>query len=276
MTAPPTPPRRVIAGHGFTWLREALGMVRRWPFVFLPMGLIVGIISLAPYAGFFAILILGPTFLAGMSIAAQTATRGERPAVHQLFTLFAEPRWRNQGLKLCLPLIAGEFIAFMVLVGAVMAAITRAGTTPQAIQGHPEKIAALLEGGAMAGWLVLAVAIVAFAWTVIALAIPRVALARQNGFDAMREGFRSVWRNIGACAVAIIGLFVGLMVLMWLLALTRSLIVIQLGLTTALYAVAGPLLHAAWRDLGDGEAASGEPRDAPPPSAPPPSGVLEA
>jgi hypothetical protein len=276
MTAPPTPPRRVSAGRGFTWLREALCMVRRWPLVFLPMGLIVGIISLAPYAGFFAILILGPTFLAGMSVAAEAATRGERPAVHQLFTLFAEPRWRNQGLKLCLPLVLGEFFAFMVLVGAMMAAISRAGTTPQAIQGHPEKVAALLEGGAMAGWLVLAVAIVAFAWTAVALAIPRVALARQNGFDAMRNGFCSVWRNIGACAIAIIGLFLALMVLMWLLTLTRSLLVIQLGLTTALYAIAGPLLHAAWRDLDGGGTASGDRHNAPPPSAPPPSGVLEA
>ncbi len=278
MSTPPSPPPRTGAGHGLKWLLEALGVVRRWPLVFLPMGLIVAIISVVPYLGGLAILFMGPALLAGIVVAADTARRGRTPAVHQLFAMFQEPARRNESLKLCLPLVIGKFTAGMVLAGAMLGIVSRSGIDPRSLEGQPEKILALFASGNVAGWLALVVAIVLLAWTFTALAIPRVALGREAAFEAIGRGFRQVWRSIGAWAVAILLLFAGLVLLTMLLMLTRSLVVVQVGLYTALYAVLGPLLHAAWRDLG-GHAATQDDRHRappPPPAPPPPSGVLEA
>jgi hypothetical protein len=122
------------------------------------------------------------------------------------------------------------------------------------------------------------VAIVLLAWTFTALAVPRVALRGEAAFVAMGESFRRVWRSIGAWIVAAVLLFAGLVLLSILLMLTHVMAVVQLGLYTALYAVLGPLLHAAWRDLDDHADSSDRDDRAPPPppAPPPPSGILEA
>lgn len=280
--APTPPPRHIGAGHGLKWLLEALRTVRRWPGTFLAMGFIMAVISLVPYLGGFAILFLGPALLAGIVTAADTAWRGDTPATHQLFTMFQETTQRNEALKLCLPLVIGKLVAVMVLVVAVSRIMARHGMDVHTLEGHPEKVLALFSDSSMPGWLVLALAIVLLAWTFTALAIPRVALHGEAAFAAMGESFRRVWRSIGAWIVVAVLLFAGLVLLMTLLMLTQVMAIMQLGLYTALYAVLGPLLHAAWRDLDDDDMASnkddhGQGRAPPtPPAPPPPSGVLEA
>lgn len=256
-------------------------MVRRWPGTFLSMGLIMAVISLVPYLGGFAILIMGPALLAGIVIAADTAQRGQTPATHQLFTMFQETAQRNEALKLCLPLVIGKFVAAMVIAVGLLRTVTRLGVDVHTLEGHPEKVLALLADGSMLGWLIAALAIVLLAWTFAALAIPRVAIKHEAAFAAMGEGFRRVWHSIGAWAVATILMFVGLLLLSMLLMLTHVMAIVQLGLYTALYAVLGPLLHAAWRDLRDHADTSHDDHhrhdNAPPPAAPPPpSGILEA
>lgn len=273
--APTPPPRHIGAGHGLKWLLEALGMVRRWPGTFLAMGLIMAVISLVPYLGGFAILFLGPALLAGIATAADTAWRGRTPATHQLFTMFQETAQRNEALKLCLPLVIGKLVAVMVLVVAVSRIMARRGMDVHALEGHPEKVLALFTDSSMPGWLALAVAIVLLAWTFTALAIPRVALRGEAAFAAMGESFRRVWRSIGAWIVAAILLFAGLVLLSMLLMLTHIMAIVQLGLYTALYAVLGPLLHAAWRDL-DGSRVDTHHAPPAPPTSPPASGVFEA
>jgi len=278
MSAAPTPPSRHIgAGHGLKWLLEALGMVRRWPGAFLSMGLIMAVISLIPYLGGLAILIMGPALLAGIVTAAETARRGHAPATHQLFAMFQETAQRHEALKLCLPLVVGKIAAAMIVVVAMFRVMTRLGMDVHALEGHPEKMLAVLADGSMPGWLALAVAIVLLAWTFTALAVPRVALRGEAAFVAMGESFRRVWRSIGAWIVAAVLLFAGLVLLSMLLMLTHVMAVVQLGLYTALYAVLGPLLHAAWRDLDDhADSSDKDDRAPPPPPAPPPSGILEA
>lgn len=277
MSMPPSPSPRIGIGHGLKWLLEAFHVVRHWPLVFLPMGLIVAIISVVPFLGGLAIMVMGPALLAGIVTAADTARRGRTPAIQQLFAMFQEPTQRNEALKLCLPLVIGKFAAGMVVVGAVLGIMSQSGISAQSLEGHPEKVLELFASGDVTGWLVLAVAIVLLAWTFAALAIPRVALGREAAFKAMKHGFSQVWGSIGAWFVAIILLFAGLVLLSMLLMLTGSMVVMQVGLYTVLYAVLGPLLHAAWHDLG-GHVASGDGdhRAPPPPTPPPPSGVLEA
>lgn len=271
------PDRKVPAGRGWQWFATAVATVRRWPGTFLAMGLIVGLISLVPLLGGLVILITGPALLAGSVVAADAAHHGRQPAVRQLFAMFEQTRQRNEALKLCIPLVIGKLVAAMVLATAMASALRHAGLDVTALEGHPEKILAVLAGPGMRVWLVLALAIVLFAWTFTALAIPRVALRGESAFAAMGESFRHVWRNLGAWILAALLLFVTLVALALLLMVSRVPIIMQLGVYTALYAALGPLLHAAWRDLGG----TGQPPPAahgskPPPPPPPPPSILEA
>ncbi len=270
------PDPKVPAGHGWQWFATAVATVRRWPGAFLAMGLVVGLISLVPLLGGLILLITGPALLAGSVVAADAAHHGRQPALRQLFAMFEQARQRNEALKLCIPLVIGKVVAATVLATAMASAMQHAGLDVTALEGHPEKILALLAGPGMRVWLALALAIVLFAWSFTALAIPRVALRNEPAFAAMGEGFRHVWRNLGAWILAAVVLFAALVVLALLLMLTRVPVIMQLGVYTALYAVLGPLLHAAWQDLGGAGQPPATARGPKPPSPPPPPGFLEA
>lgn len=51
------------AGSGWTWVQQALALIKRWPQVFLLMGLILGVIAAVPFLGGLVILILGPALI---------------------------------------------------------------------------------------------------------------------------------------------------------------------------------------------------------------------
>lgn len=267
-------PRRISAGRGWAWVVAAARMVLRWPGVFLPMGLIVAAIQFVPMLGGLVLLIVGPALVAGSVTAAHTATTGGTPAVRQLFAMFQKRDARSEGLKLCLPLLAGKILAIGLLAAALLHHMDAAGIDVHAVETNPQQALALLTGGSMPVWLALAVLIVLGAWTFAVLAIPRVALEHEPAFTAMGHSVRQVWRNLAAWIVVVVVLVIGVAILTWLLMLTHRLLVVQLGLYTALYAFLGPLLHAAWRENGSA---------APPPppairsaAPPPPSGTLEA
>lgn len=277
MNRPPAPPPKIGIGHGWHWFTGALGMVRHWPTVFLPMGFIVAAIhTLIPILGPLAILIMGPAFLAGIGVAAHTAASGRPPAIRQLFAMFEHPAQRHEALKLCIPLVIGKVAAFMVLGFALADYMSSQGIRTTSLEGHPEKVMALLESSAMRPWLFVALALLLLAWTFTALAIPRVALSRARATAAMAESFRLVWRHLAAWIVALVALLAGLIVLAWLLLLTRIGLLMQLGVLTAMYAVLGPMLYIAWRDLGGTPSKRETHPPSAPPSPPPPTGVLEA
>src|SRR5699024_3268023 len=97
--------------------------------------------------------------------------------------------------------------------------------------------------------------------------------------SAMGTGFHQVWRHVPACIVAALTLFACVLAVALVLYLTRLMLLVQLGFFTTLYALLGPMLYAAWRDLGGHPPADdpGQPPAPPrPPAPPPPSGVLEA
>lgn len=264
------------AGHAWQWLVEALGTIRRWPGVFLPMGLIVAVIQMIPFLGGLVLLVTGPALVAGSIVAAHAASLGKPPAISQLFAMFENPARRGEALKLCLPLLAGKFAALLLIAFMLTRHMLAAGLDMQTLEEHPEKVAALLLQADMMPWLLAAIAIVLLAWSFTALAIPRVALGNESAFEAIRQGVRQVWASIGAWIVVVLLLFAGLLVVTTLLMLTQVMLLMQLGLFTALYAVLGPLLHAAWRDINGTAPPPQPPSPAPPRRPPPPSGVLEA
>lgn len=273
-------PRRIGAAHGWRWFTIALSMVRRQPVVFLGMGLFVAVVdTVLPIIGPLAVLIMGPAFLCGICVAADATARRQSPAFAQLFAVLVQSERRGEALKLCIPLVLGKLAAAMILGFALASQLARQGIKVETLQGHPDKLMALLVSEAMVPWLLVALAVVLFAWTVTALAIPRVAFSRESALAAISTGFRQVWQHFSAWIVAVLALFACLLIVVTVLYLTHLMLLVQLGFFTILYALLGPMLYAAWRDLG-GYPPSDGPNQPPapprPPSPPPPSGVLEA
>lgn len=280
MNPPPGLRTRIGIGNGWRWFTGALAIVRRFPAAFGLMALIPAVIyTLVPILGRLVLLVTGPALLAGITLAAHAAATGGKPSVRQLFALFqASPR-RAEAIKLCVPLVIANVAAAIVLAVAATSLLVNQGVDLAALEGDPQKMMATLRatllGGAMRGWWIAIASIIAFGWTFTALAIPRVALAHERAFPAMGASLRGVWGHLGAWIVAVVALLACLVALALVLQLTRLAVVVQLGVITAAYAVLGPLLYLAWRDLG-GTPTTGD-AVAPPPRPPaPPPGFLEA
>lgn len=258
---------KVRSGRGAHWVGQALAMVGRWPGVFVPMGLIVGAIYLIPLLGGLVVLILGPALLAGAVIAAREADRGGRPGVGHMFQLFQEEGRVGQGLRLCVPLVAGQLLASFLIGIPVARAMLRAGLDLKAVESQPQVIVGLMGSGLLL-WIGLAVLVMLVAYAFTATAIAQVALNRRPAFAAMAESLRLVCHSAGAWIVTALLLFAGMFVLAMVVT-AFGVPVLALALCyAALYAVLGPLLYIAWRDLCDASAAAGAP--------PTPSQVLEA
>lgn len=272
----PPPPPKIGMRHGWHWFTGALGMVRRYPTVFLPMGLIVGCIDLFPLIGPLIVLFLGPTFLAGVCVAAYTVSEGHPPALRQLFALFQPSQQRHEAFKLCIPLVLGKLAAGMILAFALLHQAAAQGIKLSALRQNPHELWTFIAGDAMRPWLLLALAIFLLAWTLTALAIPHVALSAQPAYTSMGKSFKQIWRHLAAWIVAAAALFACLILIAWLLELTRIALIMKLGIFTFLYAVLGPMLYLAWRDHGGTPTTHDANTPPAPPSPPPPSGVLEA
>lgn len=274
MSAPSPDPRKVPASQGWAWIGAAFAMVRRWPSVFPLMGLCMGLITWVPLFGVAILLLCGPGLLAGCVIAARSAATGGKPEVRQLWSMFEQPARRSEAFKLCIPLVAGKLAAIIVVAIGLDRYLVGHGMKPTVIEHDPQKLVEIFAHGDMLIWLGVAVLLVLVAWTFTALAIPKVALENKPAFVAMGESARQIWSNLGAWLVAFVGLFMVMMVVAWLLLLTRIPALMQLGTYTAMNMLLGPVLYTAWHELGGETPPAGPSRPAS--SPPPPTDVLEA
>lgn len=271
-------PRKLPASRGWHWIHSAFALVRKHPSVFVLMGLIFGLITWVPLLGGLLLLVAGPALVAGTVVAARTAEAGGRPFVRQMLCVLADPAQRGEALKLCIPLVIGKIAAGMVLAIAATARLLEQGMQPEQLEQNRQKLMALLFSQDMLAWWGVALLLVLLAWSFTALAIPKVALQHKRAFPSMLESLHQVWRNPGAWLLTVLTLFSLLLAVTWVLWLTRIPALAQLGIYTTLYTLLGPILYAAWRDLGDDDHApppppSGDDQASPPP---PPRGVLEA
>lgn len=256
------------AGSGWTWVQQALALIKRWPQVFLLMGLILGVIAAVPFLGGLVVLILGPALIGGTVYAAQQADRGQTPAVGQLFQAFQDGDRIGSMVALCLPVIVASVVAgILVFIFAVGAAV--GGGLTAASASNP----AVLFGALGAGALILipiVIIIMLVAWALVFFAIPRVLLDRVGAFEAMKESLGAARANMGAFLVAVLIIGVGF----WLLALILGLLHLgwigQILAVAAMYSVLGPTMYYGYRAVFGSAAAGAAETTAPPPPPPPP------
>lgn len=255
----------------------ALHAVRRWPGVFGMAGLIAAGVSLLPLVGPFALAVLGPAYLAGLVIAADRAARGQTPELGDAFTLFRQQGRLRPALALCLPLVAAQLTSLVVLATMTFRAAVRLGINPAHTPSEAD-LARLAEAmlGGIGTWVAAAAVLMSFAYAFVVLAIPRVGLYGTSPFQAMGDSVRVVLRNAGPWIVALLSLLLWMMPPLMLLLAIRAVLLVQVLGVASIYALVGPLLYVAWRDIAGADAAD-EPssggEDGPPP---PPSPGFEA
>lgn len=241
--------RKTTASQGWHWVGTALAMARKWPSVFPVMGLIVAGIALIPWIGGLITLFLGPALLAGTMRAAHGADQGNTPRVSDLFSLFREGERLGPVLVLCLPIIIGQVLAFIVILIGAMSALHQAGIDVHSLQTDPQQLVAVMSHGSVLLCVLLALLIMLLAYGFLFTAIARVGLDKRDAFAAMGESVGHMWRNIGAWLVMMLALFLCMFVPACLGLLVGLPVVARLLVNIVLYTILGPTLYAAYRAL---------------------------
>ena len=191
-------PRKVSAGRGWGWVREAWGLFRDRPWAWIGATLLYLLISIAlslvPHGiGGLAMTLLGPILTGGLMIGAHTQYQGGGFEVRQLFAGFQ----RNPGP---LALVGAAYLGFVALIVLFMVlglvgviALSGAGFTAGMEQGTIDP--------AQAGPLVLLASLVALLLIVpLAMAVyfapALVALNEVPVLRAFKLSFQGGWRNI--------------------------------------------------------------------------------
>jgi hypothetical protein len=263
------PVKKIGPGRGWAWVMAALHAVRRWPGVFGMGGLIAAGVSLLPVLGPLALAVLGPAYLAGMVIAADRAARGQTPELGDAFTLFRQQGRLRPALALCLPIVVAQVAALVTLAAMTFRTAVRLGINPAHTPSEAQlaRLADAMAGG-IGTWMAVAIVLMSFAYAFVVLAIPRVGLYGTSPFPAMGDSLRAVLRNTGPWIVALLSLLLWLTPPLMLLMAIRAVLLVQVLGVTAIYALVGPLLYVAWRDIAGADAADGPAtpdEDAPPP-----------
>lgn len=260
--------RKVAAGNGWQWIKTAIDVVKRHPVPFLVMGLILAIIGVIPVLGGLITLILGPALIGGMCYAAQQADTGRTPEIGHLFRAFQESDRIGSLIALCIPMIVGAVVIGILVAIFVFGAIASAGG--MALLENAEANPMILFGALGASALILVPLVIIIGLAIYAFtffAIPRTMLERAEGFANMKDSFAACRRNFGAFFVCVIVLLLAAGILSAIFNAINLAVIGGILVSTALYALLGPTLYHAWRDVYGDAAAVIEAPAAPPPPA---------
>ena len=115
--------RTVAAGNAVKWLVAGWGLFRPQPFIWILLTIVFGLIliglSVIPFVGQLALVLVGPVFLGGLMIGCRKVERGEELELADLFAGFR----RNTGSLITIALfgfalLVAVLIMVMLLTGA--------------------------------------------------------------------------------------------------------------------------------------------------------------
>lgn len=251
--------RTVDAGRGIEWIKQIIAIIMGNPVAFLVMGLILGVIAIIPVLGSLALLVLLPTFYAGICHAAREQDQGRQADIKHLFQGFNEPGRIGPLVTLCLPQVAAGIVVLVLAVIFAGGAMLSGGL---ASAGNADPTAII---GAMGAGLVVLMALgfVIFlaVWMTLVFAIPKVMFDGEAAFPAMKESFSAALANLVPIIVFALVLGIGFLIVGAILSLVPLLGAI--AAMALLYALLGVAYYVIWRDVY-GASASGLP---PPPPA---------
>ncbi len=235
--------RTVDAGHGIEWIKQIIEVIRGNPVAFLVMGLILGVIAIVPLLGSLALVVLLPTFYAGIAYAAREQDQGRQADIKHLFQGFNEPGRIGPLVTLCLPQVAaGVLLVLVALIsvgGAIMGGALGANTNSTAILGAMGVGALIL---ILAG-IVAGIAV----FMAVLFAIPKVMFDGEAAFPAMKESFSAALANLVPIIVFALVLGIGFVIIIAILSLIP--LIGPIAAMALLYAFLGVAHYVIWRDV---------------------------
>ncbi len=248
--------QKVPAKRAVFWLRSALQMVRRYPGTFLGMGFIYALIGLVPMLGLLTVVLLGPALLGGMIYAGQFADNHEqtrsRPQFVAMFRAFQGDRRLGSLIALSLPAI-GVFLVGLIILGFVMVQMKASGTLPTDIATIQPIVLMKALIPRLLHWIPLLLGLSLLAYALTFFGIARAMLEDCSAWTAMGSSVKAVLKNSGAFLLTLLLILAASMLvmipLMMVLMPIRALWIVSLLYNTALYALLGPILYFAWKDV---------------------------
>ncbi len=187
--------RTVPIGRGLDWITEGFGLFRLNPVIWI-VNLVIflaifTLLSLVPFIGSIAALLLQPVLLGGMLSGCRALEQGQELRIEHLFDGF---RQNTQPL-----VMVGVFSAIATFAVGVVVIFVLGGTVGLSVLGGLADQQALAMGGAMLGFLLsgligmaLTVPIAMAVWFAPAL----VVFDNLPALDAMKASFSACWRNM--------------------------------------------------------------------------------
>jgi hypothetical protein len=248
--------RTVDAGRGIEWIKQIVEVIKGNPAAFLLMGLIPAVIAIIPFLGGLALLLLLPTFYAGIAYAAREQDQGRPADVKHLFQGFNEPGRIGPLVTLCLPQVAAMVV--MLILGVVLVGGAMLGGGLGA-SGNINPAALL--GGMGFGFLLLmliGIAVGIAVFMAVLFAIPKVMFDGDAPFPAMQASFSAALANL--VPIIVFGLVVGIAIVIVAALIGWIPVFGMIAVLTLVYAVIGVAHYVIWRDVYGARAA-----DLPPP-----------
>lgn len=194
------PPARITfarhpARHGILWLREAAQMLSAarvpWMLLLLVYYLIQLAVSVVPFVGPLAMMLMRPVFAVGFLAAAWTQERGGAPQVTHLFRGFRANLWAL--VPIGAVLIAGTTLAVLASAlvdgGALLDVITAGAKPDETLVVNPR-----LEAGMVLS-VVCAIPVLLAVWFAPALVVFQDCSARQALTGSLRAALAN-WRPV--------------------------------------------------------------------------------
>ena len=280
--------RKLTLSAGAEWLLGAFALLRRSPFGYGVLGLVLGLIMAVP--GLFAgsnlslslalqlgLAVIVPILMGGLVWAAHKVDHGRPVSVPDLFQGFANPRAPRLLATLLPQVLAGVVAAalLMLMLGTGQLSLLQEAmqTVQQQAQSNPQAPVdpSVFDGvamGRLALWFLLVMAISILAGFATFTAHGAIMLADRPALEAMKASLRGCLRNIGAMLVFFVLLVIamfGISLLVQIIALlvrlaagdAAMMFVMNLLLMTLLMPLLAGSMYMAWKQMfGDGADAS--------------------
>lgn len=187
--------RRVSAGNGWLWIKQAFKLFRQSPLIWIALSisvfLLAGLLGMIPGIGGVLFQLISPGFTAGLMIGAKAMESGDELEIAHLFAGF-----KSHGAQLVT--VGGIYLVGLILIAGAMMTLGGGPLVTFMLQGHAQSGAEItpemLNGASLALMVALAllVPLLMAYWFAPALVVFR----NLGALDAMKTSFSASLGNV--------------------------------------------------------------------------------
>ena len=192
--------RVVTASHGWLWIKQAFGIFRQSPLIWIALSVSVillgAILGMIPFLGSLLFQLIAPALTAGLMLGCRAQQQGEELEIAHLFAGF-----KSHGAQLVT--VGGIYLTGMLIIAAIVGLIGGEPLIRAMTEGHPSADAVATSG--MAGMsmlpvlvgLILLIPLLMAYWFAPAL----IVFGNMRPVEAMKTSLASSLNNVTAFMV---------------------------------------------------------------------------